>query len=185
MINASRLSEPLNRDSVENLPSEQQLSELQLLNTPLRPRLEPSLEEWLALPIRTPKGQRPVLFASDSEKAAAHCRVRRDHALGVIYEHTENKPRRGDLLSHKLGNRFYRLQKQLIATEGTPSAVLQQEARDAYRASATPAQEESPEIRAYLERIWGALKYPSVSEVPWTPFAEKRINLSELFPEPR
>ncbi|KZR65476.1 MULTISPECIES: hypothetical protein [Prochlorococcus] len=184
MINASRLSEPLNRDSVENLPSEQQLPELQLLNSPVRPRLEPSLEEWLALPIRTPKGQRPVLFASDSEKAAAHCKVRRDHALGVIYEHTENKPRRGDLLSHKLGNRFYRLQKQLIATEGTPSAVLQQEARDAYRASATPA-EDSPEIRAYLERIWGPLKYPSISGVPWTPIAKKRINLSEFSPEPR
>ncbi len=53
-----RLSEPLTRDSVENLPSEQQLSELQLLTSLDRPRRDPPLEEWLALPIRTPKGQR-------------------------------------------------------------------------------------------------------------------------------
>ncbi|QNI53598.1 hypothetical protein SynBIOSE41_01077 [Synechococcus sp. BIOS-E4-1] len=178
-----RFSEPLTRDSVENLPSEQQLSELQLLTSLDRPRRDPPLEEWLAQPIRTPKGQRPVRFSSDAEKAAAHCRVRRYNAQGVIFEYTEGQPRSGELLSHKLGNCYHRLQQQLIATEGTPSAALQQEARDAYRASATPA-ENSPEISAYFERIWGPLKNPDVTAVAWQPVENKTVNLGELFSEP-
>ena len=169
----------------DHLPSVQQLSETQLNRSSLRrPRRDPSLEEWLSQPIHHPKGERPVRFADESEKKAAHRKVRFNRLLGVIFEYTDKDGPRVDFLNFQIGNQLYTLQQHLIATEGRPSAVLQQEARDAYLAS-TPAQEESPEIRAYLERIWGPLKYPSISGVPWTPFAEKRINLSGLFPEPR
>jgi len=141
------------------------------------------LEEWIEQPIRAPKGDRPVRCGSDAETAAAHCRVRRDHALGVYYEQFEGKPRNDDLLSHKLGNRLYRLQQQLIATEGIPPAALQQEARDAYRAS-TASAEDSPEIRAYFERIWGPLSNPSITAAPWQPLDNNIINVGEFFPEP-
>ena len=141
------------------------------------------MDDWLGLPICTPKGGLPVMFASDAEKAAAHRRVRRDHALGVIYVHTKGKPRNGEILSHKPGNRYYRLQQQLITTEGRAPAAVQQEAKDAYRASTAPA-EDSPEIRAYIERIWGPLKNPSITAVPWQPCDNNRIDVGEFFPEP-
>ena len=142
-----------------------------------------SLEEWIALPIRTPKGERPLRCGNAAETAAAHRKVRRAHALGVIWEHTEGKPREGELLCHKIGNRFHHLQQHLFKTEGRAPAAVQQEAKDAYRASTVPA-EDSPEIRAYFERIWGPLKNPSITAVPWQPCDDNRIDVGEFFPEP-
>ena len=120
-----------------------------------------SLEEWIALPIRTPNGERPVRCGNAAETAAAHRKVRRAHALGVIREHTEGKPREGELLRHKIGNRFHHLQQHLFKTEGRSPAAVQQEAIDA-EASKPPA-EDSLEIHAYLERLWGPLKYPDLN----------------------
>ena len=110
-------------------------------------------------------------------------KVRLDWALGIIYEYFPGRPRKDDLLSHKIGNRLYALQQRLIKSEGRVSAALQQEARDAYRASATPA-EDSPEIRAYFERIWGPLKNPDVTAAPWQPCDNTLVDVGEFFPEP-
>ena len=97
-----------------------------------------------------------------AETAAAHRKVRRDHALGAIYGHTEDeKPRGCDLLNYKIGNRFHHLQQHLFKTEGRAPAAVQQEAIDA-EASKPPA-EDSVEIHAYLERLWGPLKYPDLN----------------------
>ena len=95
-----------------------------------------------------------------AETAAPHRKVRGTHALGVIWEHTEGKPREGELLCHKIGNRFHHLQQHLFKSEGRAPAAVQQEARDA-EASKPPAKD-SPEIRAYFERLWGPLKYPEL-----------------------
>ena len=92
--------------------------------------------------------------------AAAHRKVRRAHAIDVIWEHTEGKPRKGELLCHKIGNRFHRLQQHLFKTEERALAAVQQEAIDA-EASKPPA-EDSLEIHAYLERSWEPLKYPDL-----------------------
>ena len=159
------------------------MSEKQLPKPVRSSQLTLSFKEWVAQPIQAPKGVRPVRCGSNAETAATHYRVRRDHALGIHYERFEGKPREGDLLGHKLGNRLYHLQQQLIATEGRPPAAVQQEARDAYRASTAPA-EDSPEIRAYFERIWGPLKNPSITAVPWQPYDNNLIDVGEFFPEP-
>ena len=96
-----------------------------------------------------------------AETAAAHRKVRRGHALGVIWDYTKDeKPRDGDPLNYKIGNRFHHLQQHLFKTEGRAPAAVQQEAIDA-EASKPPA-EDSPEIRAYFERLWGPLKYPEL-----------------------
>ena len=133
------------------------MSEKQL-QKPIHPSELISLKEWIAQPIRTPKGKNPIRCGDEAETAATHRMVRRNHALGVVYEYFEGKPRNGDLLCHKIGNRCYHLQKHLFATEGSAPAAVQQEARDA-EASKPPA-EDSPEIRAYFEQLWGPLKYP-------------------------
>ncbi|KZR86522.1 hypothetical protein MITS9509_01530 [Synechococcus sp. MIT S9509] len=148
------------------------------------------MEDWLNKPIPRGKQQRP-LFKGTGDQAAAIRKVRFDYALGLIYEpsprvrykHSPGRPRNGDLLSYKIGIRLYALQQRLIEAEGRVSAALQQEARDAYRASATPA-ENSPETSAYFERIWGPLKNPDVTAVPWQPIENETVNLGELFPEP-
>lgn len=147
------------------------------------------MEEWLKKPIL--RGKHRPIFRGTGEQAAAIREVRFDWALGIIYEYfpsdryeySPGKIRNGDLLSHKYGNRLYALQQRLIKAEGRVSAALQQEARDAYRASATPA-EDSPEIRAYFERKWGPLKNPDFKAVPWQPVECTRVNLGELYPEP-
>ena len=91
---------------------------------------------------------------------ASHRRVRRDHALGLIYQHTEGKPREVKPLCHKIGNRFNHLQQHLFKTGGRAPAVVQREAISA-EASKPPA-EDSPEIRAYFEQLWEPLKYPDL-----------------------
>ena len=148
------------------------------------------MKDWLKKPIPRKKQQRP-LFCGTGKQAAAIRKVRFDYALGIIYErsprvryeHSPGRPCNGDLLSYKINNRLYALQQRLIKAEGRVSAALQQEARDAYRASATPA-ENSPEISAYFERIWGPLKNPDVTAVAWQPVENKTVNLGELFSEP-
>ena len=91
---------------------------------------------------------------------ASHRKVRRDHALGLIYVHTEGKPREDEPLCHKIGNRFHHLQQELFTTEGRAPAAAQQEAIDAE--ASKPPEEDSPEIRAYFERLCGPLKYPDL-----------------------
>ena len=118
-----------------------------------------SLEEWIALPIRTPKGERPVRCGNAAETAAAHRKVRRGHALGVIWDYTKDeKPRDGDPLNYKIGNRFHHLQQHLFKTEGRAPAAVQQEAIDAE--ASKPQPEDSPEIRAFFER-WLATQHHS------------------------
>ena len=104
---------------VEHLLSGQQLSEAQLLKPPVRQhqkRREPTLDEWLALPIRRPKGQRPIICGNAEETAAVHRKVRFDWVLGIIYEYSQGNSRKGDSLNFKAGNRYYALQQHLIAT---------------------------------------------------------------------
>ena len=170
---------PLGRDRVINLPTDPQLSELQQLKLPFR--FSQEMRNWLSKPI--PRGKRAPLFKGTGDQAAAIRKVRLDWALGIIYEYSPGRPRKGDPLSHKIGNRLYALQQRLIEAEGRVSAALQQEAKDAYRASTAPA-EDSPEIRAYFERIWGPLKNPSITAVPWQPCDNNRIDVGEFFPEP-
>ena len=171
---------PLGRDRVINLPTDPQLSELQQLKSPVL--LSDDMVNWLSKPIPRRKDERP-LFKGTGDQSAAIRKVRLDWALGIIYEYSPGRPRKGDLLSHKIGNRLYVLQQRLIKAEGRVSAALQQEARDAYRASTTPA-EDSQEIRAYFERIWGPLKNKSITAVPWQPCDNNRIDVGEFFPEP-
>ncbi len=185
MINASRFAEPLPRGSVEHsINTEQELS-VELLRKPATAK-EGSLETYLNKQIASRKGIRPFRVPNGANAAGAHRWVRRMTAEGVLIEPLSRKRGKNDVLSLKISKYLFALQQELLATEGWPSAALQQEARDAFAAS-TPAQEDSPEIRAYLERIWGPLKYPSIYEVPWTPFAERRTNPSpsEFCPESR
>ena len=139
------------------------------------------MKDWLKKPI--PRGKRAPLFKGTGAQAAAIRKVRLDTALGIIYEYLPGRPRKSDPLSFKIGNRLYALQQRLIKAEGRVSAALQQEARDAYRASSTPA-EDSPEIRAYFERIWGPLKNTSITAAPWQPCDNALVDVGEFFPEP-
>ena len=164
MINASRFAEPLPRGSVEHsINTEQELS-VELLRKPATAK-EGSLETYLNKQIASRKGIRPFRVPNGANAAGAHRWVRRMTAEGVLIEPLSRKRGKNDVLSLKISKYLFALQQELLATEGWPSAALQQEARDAFAAS-TPAQEDSPEIRAYLERIWGPLKYPSICEVP-------------------
>ena len=172
--------EPLAR-GCSNFSSEQQLPATQLLKSPARA----FFQEWLKKPILCPKGQRPIGFGSEEKTASAHRRVRFDLALGVLWEYSHGDSRKGDPLNFKVGNRFYALQQQLIATEGRPTAALQQEAVDAYYASKPSKKPDSPQIKAELERIFGPLQNPNAVHIPWAPISAKRINLEELFPEPQ
>ena len=112
-----------------------------------------SLESYLSKPIpcrwvlRAPKG---------IDAVSARRSVRRNTALGILYEVMKGESQQGDPLNFKI-NRFLRaLQQELLVFEGWPSAALQQEARDADNAS--KPKDDSPEIRAYFERIWGPLR---------------------------
>ena len=91
---------------------------------------------------------------------AAHRFVRRKTALGVLFEGCKSFSRKGDPLNFKINGFLRSLQQELLASEGWPSAALQQEACDAYPALTPQQQEESnsPEIRAYFERNWGPIK---------------------------
>lgn len=76
------------------------------------------------------KGSTPRAIILCIRKSGCTSQGRLDHALGIYYEQFDGKQRNSHLLSHKIGNRFYRLQERLIATEGTFSAAMQQEARE-------------------------------------------------------
>ena len=147
-------------------PISQQLSEKQL-KKPIQPSERISLEEWIAQPIRTPKGNRPIRCGNEAETAAFHRMVRLNHALGVHYMYFEGEPRNGDLLRHKISNRCYHLQKLLFATEGRAPVAVQQEAKDAE--ASQPPPKVCPEIRAYFERLWGPLKNAGVTDPSWPP----------------
>ena len=112
-----------------------------------------SLESYLSKPIscrrvlRAPKG---------IDAVSARRLVRRNTALGVLYEDMKGESKKGDPLNFKINGFLRALQQELLVFEGWPSAAVQQEARDADNAS--KPKEDSPEIRAYFERIWGPLK---------------------------
>ena len=115
--------------------------------------IEDSLESYMSKPIRC----RRVLNAPKGIDAiSARRSVRRNTALGFRYEDCKGDSKKGDPLNFKINGFLRALQQELLATEGRPSAAVQQEARDADNAS--KPKEDSPEIRAYFERIWGPLK---------------------------
>ena len=146
---------PLGRDRVVQPSISFFFSELQQLLTP-PVRLSPEMEDWLKTPI--PNEKKRPLFKGTGGQAAAIRKVRLDWALGIIYEYTPGKPRNGDLLSHKIGNRLYALQQRLIDQEqGRPPARFEQEARNALTANNA---EDTTEVREICERIWGPLRNP-------------------------
>ena len=112
-----------------------------------------SLESYLSKPIpcrwvlRAPKG---------IDAVSARRLVRRNTALDVLYEDMKGASKKGDPLNFKINGFLRALQQELLFFEGWPSAALQQEVRDADNAS--KPKEDSPEIRAYFERIWGPIK---------------------------
>ena len=67
----------------------------------------------------------------------------------------KGESKKGDLLNYKINGFLRALQIEILETEGWPSAELRQEAQDVINASKP---EDSPEIRAYFERIWGPIK---------------------------
>jgi hypothetical protein len=67
--------------------------------------------------------------------------------------------RKGDPLNYKINSFLRALQLLILKTEGWPSAEIRQEAENAAKATKP---EDSPEIRAYFERMWGPLKYPDL-----------------------
>ena len=91
----------------------------------------------------------------DVDPVAARRWVRRQTAEGVLYEDMKGLSKKGDPLNYKINGFLRALQIEILETEGWPSAELRQEAQDVLKASKP---EDSPEIRAYFERIWGPLK---------------------------
>ena len=65
--------------------------------------------------------------------------------------------KKGDLLDYSINKTLVALQQEILDKEGWPSAELRLEVLDA-KAASQP--KDSPEIRAYFERLWGPLKYP-------------------------
>ena len=80
-------------------------------------------------------------------------------AEGCRLDDMKGAARKGDPLNYKINGFLRALQREILETEGWPSAELRLEALDAQTASQP---KDSPEIRAYFERLWGPLKYPEL-----------------------
>ena len=122
------------------------------------PPIENSLESYLDKPIACRRTSRLVI-PEDCDPANARRWVRRKTAKGCRLDDMKGAARKGDPLNYKINGFLRALQREILETEGWPSAELRQEALDAQTASQP---KDSPEIRAYFERLWGPLKYPEL-----------------------
>ena len=121
----------------------------------IEPRpIEGSLESYMSRPIACRRASR-LNIPKDVDPVTARRFVRRKTALGVLFEDCKGFSRKGDPLNFKINGFLRALQIEILETEGWPSAELRQEAQDVINASKP---EDSPEIRAYFERIWGPIK---------------------------
>ena len=127
------------------------------------------------------RGASRLNIPKDVDPVAARRWVRRQTAEGCRLNDMKGESQKGDPLNFKINGFLRALQIEILETEGWPSAELRQEALDAQTASQP---KDSPEIRAYFERIWGPLKNPSITVVPWQPVDNNRIDVGEFFPEP-
>ena len=121
----------------------------------IEPRpIEGSLESYMSKPIAC-RGASRLNIPKDVDPVAARRWVRRQTAEGCRLNDMKGKSQKGDPLNYKINGFRRALQIEILETEGWPSAELRQEAQDVLKASKP---EDSPEIRAYFERIWGPLK---------------------------
>ena len=121
----------------------------------IEPRpIEGSLESYMSEPIAC-RGASRLNIPKDVDRVAARRFVRRQTAVGCRLEDMKGESKKGDLLNYKINGFLRALQIEILETEGWPSAELRQEAQDVINASKP---EDSPEIRAYFERIWGPIK---------------------------
>ena len=101
------------------------------------------------------RGASRLNIPKDVDPVAARRWVRRQTAEGCRLNDMKGESQKGDPLNFKINGFLRALQIEILETEGWPSAELRQEAQDVLKASKP---EDSPEIRAYFERIWGPLK---------------------------
>ena len=99
--------------------------------------------------------------------------VRRNTALGFLYEDCKGDSKKGDPLNFKINGFLRALQQELLATEGRPSAAVQQEARDADNASKRIRRSDSP-FKAFEKSVNSGMAYsaPIVPERLKTPIFE-------------
>ena len=132
-------------------PILQALLTVELLKPPAK---EVSLEAYLSKSIatrwdlNTPKGV---------DRSSAERQVRKMCTEGCLYENCKGDSKNGDALNFKINAFLRSLQQEVLATEGWPSAALQQEARNALAANKA---EDTAEVRDFFERIWGPLRNP-------------------------
>ena len=121
----------------------------------IEPRpIEGSLESYMSKAITCRRSSR-LNIPKHVNPVAARRFVRRQTAVGCRLDDMKGESKKGDLLNYKINGFLRALQIEILETEGWPSAELRQEAQDVLKASKP---EDSPEIRAYFERIWGPIK---------------------------
>ncbi len=144
------------------------------------PPIENSLESYLDKPIACRPTSRLVI-PKDCDAANARRFVRRKTAECCRLDDMKGAGQKGDPLNFKINGFLRALQIEILETEGWPSAKIRQEARDALQASMP---KDSPEIRAYFERLWGPLKNAVVTDPSWPPSTNRKIDVGGHFPEP-